>query len=138
MAKVSPVQTRGMFASRMATTLLRALGGGEVRLLLPSPVDGDDTAQQLGVAAAALQEAALTPVLVRNYSTEDPPTVRYELLVGAETLQPLVEGLCAASVEALLATTHGVMLGTRRLHIVSVTPEYFATIPYLYRILASE
>jgi hypothetical protein len=139
MSTSSPQKERGAFMARAAEAMLRALGGCEVRLLLPMPVLQEETAQQLGLAAAAIAEVEFRPVVVRNVrAAGGEKHAQYELLFSADTVKAGVAEQQAGSAEDLFAAACGVMVGEKRLRIVNVMAEYFAGSPYMYRVIAAE
>ncbi len=123
--------------ARAAEAMLRALGGESVSLLFPVATGTPDLADELGLVAAAVEEVAVAPVVVRAL-VPDNGHARRELLFAASAIRAQVDARSAATAEALFQSAVGVLHQGRLLRIVSVTPELFAGEAYLYRVLAVE
>jgi hypothetical protein len=119
--------------ARAAEAMLRALGGAEITLCFPAQPAADQTARELGLAEATVQEIRLAPVVVRAIASS-----KSEFLVSAPALTQVVEQRQAESVPALLDSCVAMVWQGRALRLVSVTPEFFAGTAYLYRIIAAE
>jgi hypothetical protein len=127
---------RALSLGRAAEAMLRALGGGEVRLRLPLNLAAAEPQRAaLGLDGPAVEEVALAPVVVRAVTAAG--EARFELLLPATRLQALAaeRGLKA---EALLQRALGFVQGDRLLRVAHFTAETFAGLPYLYRVTATE
>ncbi len=124
----SPQASRGLAMARAAEAMLRVLGGGEVRLLLPAIAVVDPTARQLGVDAPDFEEVAVSPVVVRSAAAG------VELLFPAAAISAQVEERQAGSAEALFNSAAGAVYDGRTWRVVGCAAEHFAGTPYLYRV----
>jgi hypothetical protein len=139
-------------SARTAAAMLRALGGGEVRLLLPVPYNTDATLQELGLATTGLEEVPVGPVVVRNlwqgttslpaqgqrWSAAPNRAAQYELVISAEAVRAAAEARQIESGTELLNEARGIMNGAQRLSVMTITTDYCGGVPYLYRVLAME
>ncbi len=119
--------------ARAAETLLRTLGGGEARLLLPVPSGAEATTRELGMGAVEPEAVSVAPVVVRAVADEEQ---KLELVLAATTIDALAEARQFASGEALLKALCGVVVRDRRLRVEHFTTEYFGGMPYLHRLTA--
>ena len=128
----------GTAAAQAAVAMLRAQGGGQVRLLLPIPFEADANLQALGLALAEIEEVPLEPAAVRNLAEANSKATVYELLIPAKVVQAVADVRQIASGADLLRMARGVVNGDQRLTVVSVTTDYCGAVPYLYRMRAME
>jgi hypothetical protein len=119
--------------ARAAEAMLRALGGAAVTLRFPAAAPDDLTSRELGRAEPDVITLRLAPVVLRSASDKG----AFELLASAAAVAALMAQRQADSAGALFASALGVEHGGVLLRILSVTPEYFAGTPYLYRIALS-
>lgn len=120
--------------ARMAESMLRALGGGEVKLLLPISEAADSASQRLGLAPESLEPVPCAPVVARSLSRQREQAPGYELIFPASVVLPLAQAHGASAAESLFAAARGVLCGNTRLRVQSVAAEYFAGEAYLYRV----
>ena len=124
---------------RAADAMLRALGGGEIILVLPLPASSSDISSQIGLADPGVQQVRLTPVVVRTLAAPaSGPAQRLELLVSVSSVASTVEEQGIASAEALFNTALGVEHQGTLFRVESISTDYFAGIPYLYRVIVVE
>jgi hypothetical protein len=98
------IPVRSLAAQRAAEALVRALGAGtvHVRVLLATVEPGD--ASQLGISGAATEDVQLSPVVLRQLSSQSKrDRARYELLFTPATLARARE---LGSTEAALEFLH--------------------------------
>jgi hypothetical protein len=120
--------------ARMAESMLRALGGGEVTLLLPISEAADTASQRLGLAPESLEQVPCAPVVVRSLSRQQERTPGYELLFPASLVLTVSQVRGISTAEVLFTVTRGVLCGNMRLRVHSAAAECFAGKPYLYRV----
>ncbi len=129
----------GMAVARATEAMLRALGGAEISLVFPLLQMPSDPSGELGLMDPGVEEVKLCPVIARELATPGSgPRRRLEFTVPATTVQAEVVERNVATADALFDGALGVMYAGDLLHIESVTPEYFAGTPYLYRVVAVE
>jgi hypothetical protein len=119
METISNGAARSMSLGRAAESMLRALGGAEVRLRLALPVALDAQRSALGLEPRPAEEVPLSPVVARPMPAAGSPRRRYELLI-------------------LLQQALGIVHRGKLLRVELVAAENFASMPYLYRVTASE
>ena len=128
-----------MAVARAAEAMLRALGGAEISLVFPLLQMPNDPSAELGLMDPGVEEVVLCPVIARELATPGSgPRRRLEFMVPAAAVQAEMIDRNVATADALFDGALGVMYAGDLLHIESVTPEYFAGTPYLYRVAAVE
>ena len=124
---------------RAADAMLRALGGDEIMLVLPLPASSSDIASQIGLADPGVQQVRLTPVLVRTLpAPPSGPVQRRELVVSVSAVASAVEEQGLASAEALFNMALGIEHRGTLFRVENTSTDYFAGIPYLYRVTVVE
>ena len=129
----------GIAAGIAANAILQTLGGTEVTLLFPAAGMPAEDASELGLADPGVEQAFVSPVIVREVPTESSgPRRRIELLVGRAALAQEVSQRNVASPEVLFQMALGVVYQGELFHIEGFTAKQFAGMAYLYRITAVE
>jgi hypothetical protein len=129
----------GTAVMRAADAMLRALGGGQIGLVLPLPTETSAASFQLGLSDPGAQQVMLSPVVVRNLAASGAgPRVRLEFLLSASAVANAVEAQGAASAETLFDAALGIQYQADLFHIESVSTDYFAGVAYLYHVVAVE
>ena len=129
----------GTAVMRAADAMLRALGGGEIALILPMPGDVSGTSYELGLSDHGVQQYPLSPVIVRDLPTPAcGPAQRLEFLLSVSAVANAVQAEGAASAQALFDVALGIRYQGVLYHIESTTADYFAGTAYLYRVIAVE
>ena len=124
---------------RAANAMLRALGGDEIVLVLPLPASSSDISAQIGLADPGVQEVRLAPVVVRTLPAPAPgPAQRLELLVSVSAVASAVEEQGLTSAEALFNAAMGIEHQGTLFRVESTGADYFAGVPYLYRVIVVE
>ncbi|MBZ5548431.1 MAG: hypothetical protein LAO22_10840 [Acidobacteriia bacterium] len=127
----------GMVAIRAADAMLRTLGGAEVALLFAAAGLPADRVAELGLVDPGVEQALISPVLVRELTTENNgPRRRIELVAGRSAMAEQVSQRNVASAEVLFETALGVVYQGEMFHIEGYVVERFAGVAYLYRVLA--
>lgn len=116
-------------AARATDVLLQALGGVEVKLLVPVTQESADVTSGMGIAAAVVEELALSPALVRKSRKG----TGVEVVVGAESLRTL-GATDDQRIEDVMSREARVRVGERVMRIAAIEAEYFAGVEYLYRL----
>lgn len=138
MASKAGFNGAGTAAAEAVGALLRTQGGGQVRLRLPISLDADADQQALGLATAAIEAVPLEPVVVSRVAEANSKVATYELLIPAKVAGAVAEARQIASGEDMLLSARGVENGDQRLMVISVTTDYCRSVPYLYRLRATE
>jgi hypothetical protein len=118
--------------------MLRALGGEQVFLRMPTTAAAAGVANELGVGAPAYQDYAMGPVMLRRMRpklTEGAPN-QYELLISASAVANLLATLAISTAEILFQTAAGVVLDDEDLKpIESIASSEAFGEAYMYRLL---
>ena len=129
--------SRGFAAVRAAEALLRTLGGCTISVRVPVNVAGN--AGKFGLAGAATEDVALSPVVIRSVKGQAKGARgRVELLISAASLATAKEINDAAGSEAFFDSALGVVHDTVLKRIVSFSVDDFGGMPYLYRVVVQE
>lgn len=127
----------GMAAARAADAMLHTLGGAEVILLLAASGLSAEPVAELGLVDPGVEQAPISPVIVRELATENNgPRRRIELVAGRSAMAEQVSQRNVASAEVLFETALGVVYQGEIFHIEGFVVERFAGVAYLYRLLA--
>jgi len=127
----------GSAAARAADALVRTLGGTEVILLFAAAGLPPDPAAELGLIDPGVEQAAISPVVVRELMTENNgPRRRIEMLAGRSAMAQLVSQRNVASADVLFETALGIVYQGEMFHIEGFLVERFEGVAYLYRVLA--
>jgi hypothetical protein len=127
----------GGAAARAADAMLRTLGGTQVTLLFPAAGLPAEGAAELGLVDPGVVQAPISPVIVRELTTEsNGPRRRIELVIGRSAMAEQVSQRNVASADVLLDTALGVLYEGEIFHVEGFVVERFAEVAYLYRVLA--
>jgi len=127
----------GSGAVRAAEAMLRTLGGTEVVLLFAAAGLPGDPSSELGLVDPGVEQAAISPVIVREMTTENSgPRRRIELLAGRSTMAEQVSQRNVSCADVLFETALGVVYQGEMFHIEGFVVERFAGVAYLYRVSA--
>jgi hypothetical protein len=122
---------------RAATAMLRALGGGEISLLLPAAATAGDAGGQLGLVDPGVQHVIIRPVVTQNLPAGTfGPIRRIEFTLAAAAVEAQLPGLGMGSAEDLFNAALGLIYGGDLFHVESVATENFAGTAYLYVVTA--
>jgi hypothetical protein len=127
----------GVAAVRAAEAMLQTLGGTEVILLFAAAGLPADHAAELGLVDPGVEQVAISPVIVRELTTESSgPRRRIELLAGRSAMAEVMSQRNVASADVLFQMALGVVYQAEMFHIEKFASEWFAGVAYLYRVLA--
>ena len=131
--------SRGFAAVRAAEALLRTLGGCTIAVRIPLNVVAAGNAGEFGLAGAATEDIALSPVVVRSVRGRAKQIRgRVELLISASSLASAKQINDAAGSEAFFGSALGVVHDGQLKRIVSFSVDDFGGIPYLYRVVVQQ
>jgi len=129
----------GMALIRAANAMLTALGGDDVRLLLPATAMASDAAGQLGLVDPGVQDVIITPVVARNLPTGNlGPRRRIEFTLPASAIEVQLPTLGMGTAEDLFNAVLGLVHDGDLFHIEGVVSENFAGTAYFYVVTAVE
>lgn len=127
----------GTAAARAADAMLQTMGGTEVILLFPATGLPGDGGSELGLVDPGVVQAPISPVIVRELTTDtNGPRRRIELLAGQTSLAEQVSQRNVASAEVLFETALGLIYCGEVFHIQGVVVERLGGVTYLYRVAA--
>ena len=133
----NPLTTaRNFGALRAADSFLRALGGTQISLRIPSPVSNPGTASEIGLAAPLYQDVALAPAVVRALINSKPTIAqaRFEFLISATAVQQQMLLNNFSSAADFFSSALGIVYNSDLLRIEQLASDDFAGAPYLYRV----
>jgi hypothetical protein len=105
---------------------------------IPVSITTRADAAQLGLAATATEDVALSPVVARHLQNTKGSLKKIELLISAASLSRAKEINDAKSAEEFFDSALGVIYSGALLRIESVLVDEFGGVPYLYRVAVSE
>src|SRR5437660_1001989 len=117
--------SKGLAAIRAAEALLRTLGGCTIWVRIPISVTAAGDAAQLGLAASATQDIALSPVVVRHARNAKGSLKKLELLISASSLAQAKEIRDANGAEEFFNSALGVVYSGTLLRVESVLVDEF-------------
>jgi hypothetical protein len=127
----------GTAAARAADAMLQTLGGTEVTLLFAAAGLPGDAVSQLGLVDPGVEQVLISPVMVRELTTENSgPRRRIELLAGQAAMAESVSQRNVASADVLFETALGLVYGGEVFHIEGFVVERLGGVSYLYRVAA--
>jgi hypothetical protein len=127
----------GTAAARAADAMLQTLGGMEVTLLFAAAGLPGDAVSQLGLVDPGVEQVLISPVMVRELTTENSgPRRRIELLAGQAAMAESVSQRNVPSADVLFETALGLVYGGEVFHIEGFVVERLGGVGYLYRVAA--
>ena len=129
--------TRAPAAARAAEAMLRTVGGGTVTVRVPLAITSSDANSQLGLSGTAVEDVALSPVVVRKY-VDSGNKLHRELLIAAGTLTRAREIRDADAAELFFRTAASLLVEGKQMSVAGFSADQFAGAPYLYRVEVSE
>jgi len=124
---------------RAADSLLKALGGDTVSLILPGSSTASDAGGMLGLADPGVQEVLISPVVARHLATGNlGPRRRIEFTLPASGITAQLSELGMGTADDLFAAALGLKYGSDLFHIETVVPENFAGTACFYVVTAVE
>jgi len=135
--------SRAEAMSRAAHALLRALGPGEVILVLPVPTEQDNSdpfalGTDLGLASPVVEQVPLAPAVVRDLRSPTSTRTQLEVMVAASTAAAHAETRNFDPPDAMFDAALGILHAGKLLRIERVAWDSFAGRPYLYRITLTD
>jgi len=128
----------GIALARATESLLRALGGDDIRVLFPSPI-APDSGAQLGLAAPAVNELTIAPAAARSLSSDNHQgRLRIQFMFAASVMDTILQEQGAASAEVFFNGALGIVHQGRLLRVESVEADFIGSLAYLYKVTAVE
>ncbi len=126
---------RQTMLARAVNAMVRAMGGGSVKLRIPTATGGLE--RELGMTAQLAEEIAVGPVVVREFSLKD-GRAQVQLLISASSMQAVMDARGEVSGLAMLKSVESLVYCEREFRVTGVTAETFVGMEYLWRIEAVE
>jgi hypothetical protein len=124
---------------RAANSMLSALGGEQICLLLPAMATASDAAGLLGLVDPGMQQVLIAPVVTHSLPTGNlGPRRRIEFTLPASVVEAQLPTLGLATADILFAAVLGLQYGADVFHIENVVTEDFAGTAYFYVVTAVE
>jgi len=131
--------------ARAVNAMMRALGGATVTLRIPAATDGG-TQRELGIAAAAYQEAEVAPVLVREVAKSKSKAAdegvratqaqEIEVLISSSGLDMLMPAFGVTDGTGFLRMAKQIVYAGIVFSVTEVSADRFAGVEYMYRVTA--
>lgn len=121
--------------ARAVNAMVRAMGGGHVKLQLPAATPGLE--RELGITAQLSEEVEVGPVVVRELGLKD-GRAQVQVLISASSIQPLMEARGEVSGLAMLKSADSLTYGDREFQVIEVSAETFGSMEYMWRMTAIE
>lgn len=126
---------RQSMLARAVNAMVRAMGGGAVKLRMPTSAAGLE--RELGIAAPTTEEVEVSPVVVRELGLKD-GRVQVQVLISANSMQPVMDARGTVNGLALLRSVESMAYGERVFRVMAVSAETFAGMEYLWRMTGVE
>ncbi len=128
----------GIALARATESLLRALGGDDIRVLFPSPA-APDSGAQLGLVAPAVNELTISPAAARSLSSDNHQgRLRIQFLFAASVMDAILQGQGVDSAETFFNAALGIVHQGRLLRVEKVEADFIGSLAYLYKVTAVE
>ncbi len=135
------VERRQPALARAANAMVRALGGGEVKLRIALASTGG-TQRELGISPAAYQELVVAPVIVRqtaagkNAGATQPGAAQIEVLISSTVLESAMPGFGTTDGREFLESVQQVVYSGIVFSVTEVGEDRFGGLAYLYHVTA--
>ena len=126
----------GVIWKRAAESLLRAVGGCEIQLVVRGAAASDEDNRELGLMASDSQQFSISPAVVRWLATKSEERSRAEVLIAAGSLEDATEATGMSSGSELLESALALVIGDQRLRVAAVQVGAAAGTEYLYTVTA--
>ena len=130
------VTQSGVIWKRAAESLLRAVGGMEIQLVVSGSAASDENGRELGLTAAESRQFAISPAVVNWLATKPGERARAEVTIAATSLDDAVEAVGVSSGKDLLESALAIVIGEQRLRISAVQVGAAGGADYLYTVTA--
>jgi hypothetical protein len=128
----------GLALARATESLLRALGEDDIRVLFPSPMAPDSSAQ-LGLTAPDVNEVTIAPAAARSLSSDNHQgRLRMQFLFAASVMDSILQAQGMDSAETFFHGALGIVHQGRLLRVEAVEADFIGSLAYLYKVTAVE
>lgn len=130
------VTQSGVIWKRAAESLLHAIGGIEIQLVVSGAAASDEDSRELGLIASESRQFSISPAVVSWLTTKPGERARAEVTMAAASLEDAVEAAGMSSGKDLLESALAIMIGEQTLRIVAVQVGAAGGADYLYTVTA--
>jgi hypothetical protein len=128
----------GIALARATESLLRTLGGDDIRVLFPSPM-APDSGSQLGITAPAVNELTIAPAAARSLSSDNHQgRLRIQFMFAASVMDSILQNQGMDSAETFFNGALGIVHQGRLLRVEAVEADFIGSLAYLYKVTAVE
>ncbi|MGZ5260457.1 MAG: hypothetical protein ACXWC0_22790 [Burkholderiales bacterium] len=130
------VTQSGVIWKRAAESLLHAIGGTEIQLVVSGSAASDENSRELGLMSSESRQFAISPAVVNWLTTKPGERARAEVTMAAASLEDAVEAVGMSSGKDLLESALAIVIGDQRLRIAAVQVGAAGGADYLYTVTA--
>jgi hypothetical protein len=130
------VTQSGVIWKRAAESLLRAVGGTEIQLVVSGAAASDEDSRELGLMASESRRFSISPAVVNWLTAKPGERARAEVTMAAASLEDAMEAAGVSSGKDLLESALAIMIGDQRLRIAAVQVGAAGGADYLYTVTA--
>ncbi len=130
------VTQSGVIWKRAAESLLHAIGGTEIQLVVSGAAASDEDSRELGLMAGESRQFSISPAVVNWLTTKPGERARAEVTMAAASLEDAMEAAGMSSGKDLLESALTIMIGEQRLRIAAVQVGAAGGTDYLYTVTA--
>ena len=130
------VTQSGVIWKRAAESLLHAIGGTEIQLVVSGAAASDEDSRELGLMASESRQFSISPAVVNWLTTKPGERARAEVTMAAASLEDAMEAAGMSSGKDLLESALTIMIGEQRLRIAAVQVGAAGGTDYLYTVTA--
>jgi len=128
----------GIALARATESLLRVLGGEDIRVLFPAP-SAPDSGAQLGMTAPNVTELTIAPAAARSLTSNNKEgRIRIQFMFAASVLESILQEQGVESAEAFFNGAVGITHQGRLLRVEKIDADFIGSLVYLYRVTAVE
>jgi hypothetical protein len=135
-AMTEAVTQSGVIWKRAAESLLRAVGGTEIQLVVSGAAAGDEDSRELGLTASESRQFSISPAVVNWLAAKPGERARAEVTIAAGSMDDVVEAVGVSSGKDLLEGALEIIIGEQTLRIAAVQVGAAGGADYLYTVTA--
>lgn len=126
----------GVVWKRAAESLLRAVGGCEIQLVVSGSAASDENSRELGLTSSESQQFTIAHAVVTWLAVKSGERARAHVLIAAGSLEDAVEATGVSCGSELLASAVALVIGDQRLRVAAVQVGAAGGTEYLYTVTA--
>ena len=130
------VTQSGVIWKRAAESLLHAIGGTEIQLVVSGAAASDEDSRELGLMTSESRQFSISPAVVNWLTTKPGECARAEVTMAAASLEDAMDAAGMSSGKDLLESALAIMIGEQTLRIVAVQVGAAGGADYLYTVTA--